>query len=102
MRMISMIDPSKATQAEIDAVVTGINTFAIIAKTDLKGKITFVNDKFCKVSGYNREELIGKDHRIINSGFHDKDFFKNIWQKILSGNPWRGDIKNKKKDGNNI
>jgi PAS domain S-box-containing protein len=54
---------------------------------------------FCKVSKYSREELIGQDHRIINSGYHSKEFIENMWQTIFNGNIWRGDICNKAKDG---
>lgn len=84
---------------EIESYYNAISTFAIIAKTDVKGKIVEVNDKFCQISGYDRNELLGRDHRILNSGHHDKAFFKEMWATILSGQPWRGEIKNKAKQG---
>jgi len=71
----------------------------IIGITDVNGTITYANDMFIKISGYSREELIGENHRILNSSYHDKQFFKNMYQIISAGKIWHGDICNKAKDG---
>ncbi len=72
---------------------------AIVAITDQKGIIMHANDNFCKISKYSREELIGQDHRIVNSGHHSKEFIRNLWVTIANGKTWKGELRNKAKDG---
>jgi len=72
---------------------------AAISKSDMKGNFTHVNEKFCKLTKYSKEELIGNNHKILKSGYHDNAFYQDMWKKILDGNVWTGIIKNKAKDG---
>ncbi len=97
--MITAFDAKQNLLHSLNAYQKAVNTAAIVSITDKGGKILYVNDLFCKISKYNRKELLGKNHRIINSGFHPPDFFKGLWKVIVSGKVWRGEIKNKAKDG---
>ncbi len=89
----------KESQIELLNYKKAINESAIVSTTDLKGNITFVNDKFCQISGYTQEELIGSKHSIVNAGYHSKEFFRTMWKTISEGKIWRGEIKNRAKNG---
>jgi PAS domain S-box-containing protein len=84
---------------ELDDVKLALDEHSIVSRTDVRGKIIYANEKLCNISGYSREELIGQDHRLLNSGLHTTAFFKEMWHTISSGNIWHGEIRNKKKDG---
>jgi len=87
------------TVNELSAYKYSLDQSAIVAITDQKGIINYVNDTFCRISQYSREELIGQDHRIINSGHHGKDFIRNMWVAIAHGQTWKGEFKNRAKNG---
>ncbi|WP_077213142.1 EAL domain-containing protein [Bacillus dakarensis] len=89
----------KTVSKELADIELALDVSTIIATTDSKGTITAVNQKFCELSKYKEEELIGQNHRILNSGYHSKEFFRKMWRTIGSGEIWKGEIQNKAKDG---
>ena len=86
-------------KAQFEAQLAIINETAIVSKTDIKGNITYVNDMFCKVAKYTREELIGKPHNIVRHPDMPAWAFEDLWKTISSGKLWQGQVKNKCKDG---
>ncbi len=89
----------RKTQKEIIDYKYALDQSAIVAITNQRGKIIYANENFCKISGYTKEELLGKDHRIINSGYHPSEYIKALWTTIAKGKIWSGEFRNKAKDG---
>ena len=108
--LLSLIDELKTEKAEterilrqtikeLDDVKYALEQSATVSVTDQNGDILYVNDKFCEISKYNREELIGNNHRMIKSGFHPNEVYEELWSTITKGKIWRSELCNKAKDG---
>ncbi|WP_017754205.1 sensor domain-containing protein [Calidifontibacillus oryziterrae] len=92
-------DDCKKQLTQILELMGAVDQSVIIGITDTAGRIIYANDMFCQITKYTREELIGRNHRILKSDYHDNLFFKNMWDTIVAGEKWEGEIKNKAKDG---
>ncbi|VAW99552.1 diguanylate cyclase/phosphodiesterase (GGDEF & EAL domains) with PAS/PAC sensor(s) [hydrothermal vent metagenome] len=97
-----LLQRAQQTQDALDKLAEqkfALDQHSIVAITNVQGGITYANDKFCEISGYSKEELLGKNHRLLNSGCHDVAFFRDMYRTIASGNVWHGEVCNKSKAG---
>jgi two-component system sensor histidine kinase/response regulator len=104
--MAELVNQREIGQRDLQAALSdlakqkfALDQHAIVSIADLSGNITYANDKFCQISGYSREALLGHNHRLINSGLQDRDYFQNLWQTILAGEVWHGEICNRARSG---
>ena len=94
-----LVREREATRRALDDQKFALDQHAIVSMTDIRGTITYANDRFCAISGYAREDLLGQNHRIIGSGTHDRAFFEDMWRTIAAGQVWHGEICNRKRNG---
>ncbi|MEY2633019.1 MAG: hypothetical protein RIR00_1673, partial [Pseudomonadota bacterium] len=94
-----LVRQRESGRRELDAQKFALDQHAIVSITDTAGLIIYANDRFCEISGYARDELLGKNHRLINSGFHAPEFWREMWETISSGRVWNGEICNRSKTG---
>jgi len=97
--IVARLTASSRHHLEDEFIRYALDSAAIVANTDVQGTITYVNSKFCEISGYSQMELLGSNHRMLRSGVHGKDFFRTMYREIARGNIWHGEICNRRKDG---
>src|SRR5215831_8109584 len=95
----SAADEVEQSLKELATLKFALDQSTIVAITDQRGIINYANDAFCRISKYSRAELLGQDHRIINSGYHSKEFMRHLWTTVAGGEVWRGELRNRAKDG---
>jgi len=105
-RALTLVEQLRASGGQLRTTLSTLTAYraaldqqVIITMTDTAGTITEVNDLFCSTSGYSRDELVGRDHRIVSSGYHSEAFFAEMWDTITKGEVWRGEVCNRRKDG---
>jgi two-component system cell cycle sensor histidine kinase/response regulator CckA len=99
IQLVKTQNALRESRTELAYIRLALDESAIVVITDAEGQLTYLNENFCEISQYSREELIGQDHRLINSGHHPKKYFTDLWATIIGGNVWKGEIKNRAKNG---